>query len=162
MDSVPATREQPILAESTQLVPRKSVITAALVVLVHTVVMLVHGAAHMRLNVELSSWANIYVLCIVGIGPIAGLFLLRSSRQRTGATILFTTMIGALLFGLWKHFVAHGPDHVMHLEAGAWRLPFQATAVLLALSESAGAVVAFMLLNALTRPTKGRIRGRNY
>ncbi|HMJ62799.1 MAG TPA: hypothetical protein VK493_13595, partial [Bryobacteraceae bacterium] len=142
MDSVPATREQPILAESTQLVPRTSVITAALVVLVHTVVMLVHGAAHMRLNVELPTWTNIYVLCIVGIGPIAGLLVLRSSRQRTGATILFTAMLGALVFGLWKHFIAHGPDHVMHLQAGAWRLPFQATAVLLAMSESAGAAVA--------------------
>ena len=162
MYSVRATREQRILAESAQLVPRTPVITAALVVLLHTLVMLVHGAAHMRLNVELSAWANIYVLWIVGIGPIAGLFLLRSSRQRTGATILFTTMIGALLFGLWKHFVAHGPDHVMHLAAGAWRFPFQATAVLLAVSELAAAIVAFMLLNVVTRQTKARIRKRNY
>lgn len=160
MDSVPATREQPILAESAQLLPRPSVITAALVVLVHAVIALVHGAAHMRLNVELPAWANIYVLCIVGIGPIAGLFLLRSSRQRTGATILFTTMIGALLFGLWKHFIAHGPDHVMHLQAGAARLPFQATAVLLATSESAGAIVALLLLFDLTRQTKAPIRER--
>jgi hypothetical protein len=162
MDSVPATREQPILAEDTQLVPRTFVITAALVVLVHTVVMLVHGAAHVRLNVELSAWANIYVLCVVGIGPIAGLVLLRSSRQRTGATILFTTMLGALVFGLWKHFIAHGPDHVMHLQAGAWRLPFQATAVLLAVSEAAGAVIGFVLLCAPARQTKARIRERHY
>jgi len=137
-------------------------ITAALVVLVHTVIVLVHGAAHMRLNIELSAWANIYVLFIVGIGPVAGLFLLRSSRQRTGAAILFTTSIGALLFGLWKHFIAHGPDHVMRLQAGAWRLPFQATAVLLAVSESAGAIVALMLLYALSRQTKARIRERKY
>src|SRR5690242_15122287 len=101
MDPVRATREQTILSESTPLVPRKAVTTAALVVLIHTVVMLIHGAAHMRLNIELSLWANLYVLAIVGIGPIAGLLFLRSSRQRTGATILFTTMIGALLFGLW-------------------------------------------------------------
>ncbi|MFL6417212.1 MAG: hypothetical protein ACJ74Y_16260 [Bryobacteraceae bacterium] len=162
MDSAPATREQPILAESIQqVVPRTFAMTAALVVLVHTVVMLVHGAAHMRLNIELSAWANIYVLCIVGIGPIAGLLLLRSSRQRTGATILFTTMIGALLFGLWKHFIAHGPDHVMHLQEGAWRLPFQATAVLLAMSESAGAIVGSIMFYGLTPQTKARIRERS-
>jgi hypothetical protein len=74
------------------------------------------------------------------------------------ATILFAAMIGALLFGLWNHFIAHGPDHVMHLQAGARRLPFQATALLLAVSESAGAIVALMLLYALTRQTKARIR----
>src|SRR5437764_3639987 len=103
MDSIRATRDM----------PREFVITAALVVLVHTFVMLVHGVAHMRLNVELSPWAGIYVLGIVGIGPIAGLLLLRSSRKRAGATILLTTMTGSLLFGLWNHFIAHGADHVM-------------------------------------------------
>jgi hypothetical protein len=158
MNSIRATRDQAIVAESPQPVPRIFVSAAALVVLTHTVVMLVHGEAHMRLNVELSAWANLYVLCIIGTGPIAGFFLLRSSRQRTGATILFATMIGALLFGLWNHFIAHGPDHTMHLQAGAWRLPFQATAVLLAVSEAAGAIVAVMLLYALTRQTKARIR----
>jgi hypothetical protein len=139
------------VAESAQLVPPKFVATVALVVLMHTAVMLVHGAAHVRLNIELPLWANIYVLAIVGAGPIAGLLLLRSSRQRTGATVLFTTMSGALLFGLWKHFIAHGADHVMHVQAGPWRLPFQATAVLLAVSEAAGAVVGFLLLRTRER-----------
>jgi hypothetical protein len=154
MDSIRATREETILAKSTQLVAPTLMTTAAMVVLMHTVVMLVHGAAHTRLNIELSPWANIYVLGIVGIGPIAGLLLLRWSQQRSGATILFTTMIGALLFGLWKHFIALGADHVMHVQASPWRLPFQATAVLLAASEAAGAVVGFVLLCAPTPQTK--------
>src|SRR5438874_4112037 len=51
MDSAPATRAKTILAEGPQLVPRTLVITAALAVLAHTIVMLVHGAAHMRLNI---------------------------------------------------------------------------------------------------------------
>jgi len=142
------------MAESTQHLPRTLVITAALVVLVHTVVMLVHGAAHMRLNIGLAPWAKIYVLGIVGIGPIVGLSFLRSSRQRTGAAILFITMIGALLFGLWNHFIAQGADHVMHLQAGPWRLPFQVTAGLLLISEVAGGVVAFALLGVLNTQTK--------
>jgi hypothetical protein len=112
------------------------------------------------LNVELSAWAGLYVLCIVGIGPIAGLALLRSGRQRTGAAILFAATSSALLFGLWKHFIAHGPDHVMHLQAGPWRVPFQVTAVLLAASEATGAVVAFMLLYVLTRQPKAPVPER--
>ena len=150
-----------MVTESPQLVPRTFFRAAAWVVLGHTVVMLVHGAAHMRLNVAPSAWANLYVVCVVGIGPIAGLLLLRSSRQRSGGAILFTTMLGALVFGIWKHFMAHGPDHVMDLGAGAWRLPFQTTAVLLAISELAGAIVAFMLFYVLTRQAKLRIRERS-
>lgn len=161
MDSAHTTRDETTTAESIQPLPRTFVITAALVVLVHTVVMLVHGAAHMRLNIELSPWAGIYVLGIVGIGPITGFVFLRSSRQRTGATILFATMIGALLFGLWNHFIAQGADHVMHLQAGPWRLPFQVTAGLLFVSEAAGAVIAFALLRALNTQTKARALERH-
>jgi|GEM_PF-537045 len=161
MDSLPTTHGETILGKSTQVVLRTYITAAALVVLLHTLAMLVHGAAHMRLNIELSAWANIYVLCIVGIGPITGFFFLKSSRQRTGATILFTTMVGALVFGVWKHFIAHGPDHVMHLQASGWRLPFQATAVLLAASELVGAIVPFRLLYVLAQTTKARIRARN-
>jgi hypothetical protein len=156
MDSEHATREETATAESIQPLPRTFVITAALVVLVHTAVMLVHGAAHMRLNIDLSLLANIYVLGVVGIGPITGLFFLKSSRQRTGTTILFITMIGALLFGLWNHFIAQGADHVMHPQAGLWRLPFQVTAGLLLISEASGAVIAFALLRALNTKTKAR------
>jgi hypothetical protein len=46
------------MAGSIQPLPRNSVITAALVVLVHTAVMLFHGAAHMQLNIELFPWAR--------------------------------------------------------------------------------------------------------
>src|SRR5215475_1730425 len=112
MDSLLGSRKQTILAAGARLGHRRFMTTAAPIVLVHTVVMLVHGAAHVRLNIELSAWANLYVLSIVGIGPIAGLSLLRSGRQRIGLAILFAAMSGALLFGLWKHFIAHGPDHV--------------------------------------------------
>ena len=121
MDLAPGSRWQALLPEGTHLAPRRFIvllIAAALVVLAHTVVMMVHGAMHVRLNIGLPPWANLYVLCIVGIGPIGGLSLLRSTRQRAGAMILMAAMTGALLFGLWKHFVVPGPDHIMHPQAG--------------------------------------------
>ena len=158
MDSVRTTRVETATAESTQPLPRTFVIAAAVVVSVHTLAMLVHGAAHMRLHIGLSLSASIYVFGVVGIGPITGLMFLRSSRQRTGATILFITMIGALLFGLWNHFIEHGADHVMHLQAGSWKLPFQVTAGLLSVSEAVGAVIAFVLLGALNTQTEARAR----
>lgn len=48
MNSVRTTREETATAESTQSLPQTFLITAALAVLVHTVVMLVHGVAHMQ------------------------------------------------------------------------------------------------------------------
>jgi hypothetical protein len=157
MDSVSKTREKRITAESIQPLTRIFAITAALVVLVHTVVMLVHGAAHLHMNIGLSPWAKVSVLGI-GIGPIVGLSFLRSRWQRTGATILFITMIGALLFGLWNHFITRGADHVMHLQAGPWRLPFQVTAGLLLISEAVGAVIALALLRAANTQFEARAR----
>jgi len=154
MDSMVTPLEETVTHESVRPEARRLMITAALVVLVHTVVVLVHGAAHRQLNIELSGWAKIYVVGVVGIGPITGLSFLKSSRQRTGALILFLTMMGALAFGLWNHFIARGADHVMHLQAGPWRLPFQVTAGLLACSELAGVVVGLVMLVTLSRQTK--------
>src|SRR5579872_2618436 len=98
MDSVSATHKETLLAKGAEPALPRLLATATRLVLMHTVVMLVHGAAHMRLNIKLSPWVAFYVLGIVGIGPIAGLLSLRWRRQRTGAIVLFTTMFGALLF----------------------------------------------------------------
>jgi hypothetical protein len=158
MDYMVTPLEEAVTHESVRSKARRLMITGALVVLVHTVVVLLHGAAHMQLNIELSSWAKIYVVGIVGIGPIIGLSFVKSSRQRTGASILLVTMLGALAFGVWNHFIAQGADHVMHLQAGPWRLPFQVTAGLLACSELAGVVVALALLLTLDCQSKARAR----
>lgn len=95
----------------------------------------------------------------MGVGPITGLIFLKSRQQRTGAIILFITMVGGLLFGLWNHFIVPGADHVMHLQAGPWRLPFQVSAGLLSVSEAAGAVIGLVLLTALNTKTKADARG---
>ena len=49
-------------------------------------------------------------------------------------------MTGALLFGALNHFVWPGMDRVDMIDAGMWRVPFQATAVLLAVTEAFGAI----------------------
>jgi hypothetical protein len=62
------------------------------------------------------------------------------------------------LFGLWNFLIAHGADHVMRLQTGPWRFPFQVTAGLLLISEVAGVV----LLRTLTPHTKAGARERHY
>lgn len=54
MNIMRTTSEVTVTTESIRPAARTFVTTAALVVIVHTFVMLVHGAAHMRLNIELA------------------------------------------------------------------------------------------------------------
>jgi hypothetical protein len=62
-------------------------------------------------------------------------------RSALGFPLLFGSMLGSLLFGAYYHFIAAGADNVASLPPHAWALPFQVTAVLLALTEAAGVVV---------------------
>jgi hypothetical protein len=111
--------------------------TATSIVVAHLVVSLIHGAAHSGAQVPLSAAQNVFVYIVILAGPIAALVLMRANR-RLGATLLALTMGASLVFGIVFHFVLDTPDHVSHVTAGTWRLPFQSTAGLLAILEAAG------------------------
>ncbi|HKW97463.1 MAG TPA: hypothetical protein VJN43_06995 [Bryobacteraceae bacterium] len=130
---------------------------AAVIVLVHLLITVVHGWAHAQLHIDLSIAANIFVLVVIGIGPLAGLVLLWSQRWRAGAAIVAFTMAASLLFGVWNHFVVESADHVAHLPPGDARLPFQMTAWLLAVAEAAGALVGFAMLRPGPVTTRQRV-----
>ena len=115
----------------------------ALIVLLHFVVSAVHGYAHTRLLIQLNLWQTIYVVLVITLLPLVSLFLLLGSR-RTGYSLLFLSMLGSLVFGVYYHFIAAGPDNVAELGHHSWAAPFQVTAVLLALTEAAGALVGLM------------------
>ena len=109
----------------------------------HAVVNLVHGAAHSALLIHMSTWQNVYIFVVIFALPIvAGVLLWR--RSRNGFLLLLLLMLGSLLFGGYYHFILPGPDHVGHLTDHAWTIPFQVSAVLLALIEAAGVVVGWM------------------
>ena len=113
------------------------------VVLSHLVVSIVHGAAHTSAQVPLSLAANLFVYTVILAGPLAGLALTWPA-ERIGCWLIAMTLAGSLVFGLVNHFVLDSPDHVTHV-ARQWRPLFTATAVLLALTEALGAVVAIRL-----------------
>jgi hypothetical protein len=110
------------------------------IVAAHLVLSFWHGTAHDGAHVPLSLPMALFVYIVIVAGPPAGLALTWRS-PRTGYWLVAVTMAGSLVFGLLNHFVLGGPDHVAHVTAG-WRPLFSATAVLLALSETAGLVVA--------------------
>jgi hypothetical protein len=59
-------------------------------------------------------------------------------------------MAASLLFGLINHFVISSPDHVDHV-AAQWRPLFTSTAVALAVTEAAGAILGFTQRKVIRR-----------
>jgi hypothetical protein len=115
-----------------------------LAVLAHLIVAVVHGTAHARAEVTLSGAANLFVYVVILAGPLIGLALLWFD-ERIGSALIATTMIGSLLFGVVNHFMVASPDHVAHVDP-EWRTLFATTAVLLAVTEAAGAAIALRLI----------------
>ncbi|MCU1267612.1 MAG: hypothetical protein JWM21_3930 [Acidobacteria bacterium] len=107
-------------------------------VLGHALVATVHGLAHQRLAIELTVAQELFILIIITLAPLASMFLLWTRLRRVGGAILLLSMLGSLVFGAVNHFMITSPDHVQHLAQGTWRLPFQITAVLLAVTEIIG------------------------
>ena len=118
--------------------PSRHWLTAA--VLAHLVVSIAHGSAHSGAQVPLSPAANLFVFVVILAGPLAGLALTWPA-PRIGGWVIAITMAGSLVFGLVNHFVVASPDHVAHV-AAEWRTLFTTTAVLLALTEALGSVLA--------------------
>ena len=113
---------------------------ATVIVVAHVAVSLVHGAAHSGAAVPLSALQNVFVWVVILAGPLAALWMIRTGRP-LGPALLALTMGGSLVFGIVNHFVIESADHVAHITSDAWRLPFQVTAVALALLEAAGTAV---------------------
>ena len=116
----------------------------AAVVIGHLIISLVHGIAHARAQVPMSVAANIFVVGVILIGPLLGLVLLSHARL-VGSAVIATTLTASCIFGVVNHFVLVSPDHVAHIAEHA-RPIFAATAVLLTLTEAAGAILSVRLM----------------
>ena len=108
-----------------------------IIIALHLLVSLVHGAAHNSLHIDLEPWQTVYILVVITIAPLlSGVLLWR--RVRIGFSLLMCSMLGALIFGGYYHFIAAGIDNVSSVGAHSWGPAFRVTAVLLALTEAAG------------------------
>ena len=108
-----------------------------IIIALHLLVSLVHGAAHNSLHIDLEPWQTVYILVVITIAPLlSGVLLWR--RARVGFLLLMCSMLGALIFGGYYHFIAAGIDNVASVGAHSWGQTFRVTAVLLALTEAAG------------------------
>ncbi len=125
---------------------RRVAIYGTAAVLVHLAVNIVHGAAHSRLQIGLTTDETAFVTMVILLAPLAAMALLWTSVPRAGLMLLALSMAGSLVFGFQHHFVTPGPDHVGEQGAGWWPATFAVTSWLLALIEAAGTCVGVYFL----------------
>ncbi len=112
------------------------------VVLFHVAIVLLHGAAHIFLHIDLTSAENLYSIVVIVLAPLVAAGLLWTRFWRGAAYLLAICMIGSLAFGGYKHFLSGTNDDVSHMSHAGWGGIFLATSILLFVVEAAGIVLA--------------------
>jgi hypothetical protein len=126
----------------------RNVTRAFVMIGMHLVAVIVHGAAHEHYQIPMEPWQQIFIYVVIVIAPPAAGFLLWRGRLRPGAWLLLVSMGGSLLFGMTFHFLLLGPDHVSSVNMQGWGVTFQVTAFLLAVTEAVGFMAALRVLRA--------------
>jgi len=121
------------------------------IVAAHSIVAMVHNQAHQKINVALSSAQNAFALSVIVIAPIIAAVFLWRGRDRIGATLLTTSLIGSLIFGVVNHFMLDSPDQLAHIESSSWGNIFVVSAYALAITELAGVFVGSALMRSTNR-----------
>lgn len=108
------------------------------VIILHAIVVFLHALAHMYIPVPVTPSQSIFIVTVIMTAPVVAMVLLWTSFRRTGVLLLLGSMLGALIFGVYNHFIVISPDHVSQIPPSNWQLLFQVTAVLLTVTETVG------------------------
>jgi hypothetical protein len=95
----------------------KIVITG--LVLVHFVASFWHGNAHTQLAIYLPPEKTLFIYAVILIAPIVAAALAWTRYRSIGLFVFFFSMLCALLFGVYHHFVLVSPDNIGHLPGGS-------------------------------------------
>jgi len=126
----------------------------AVLALIHLAVNLWHGNAHTVLAVGLSTWQTAFVFLVILIAPVVAAGLVWTRYHRVGVRLFFLSMLGALLFGLYYHYILVSPDNVAHLPPGSTdaHSTFAASAAALAVLEFISALYGAFCLRPSRAP----------
>jgi hypothetical protein len=126
-----------------------SVQLAVALIIAHATVVAAHGAAHQILGVGVSPSQTLFIVLFILTAPILAGILFWKGSDIPASIILTISMTGAFLFGVYYHFVKSSSDHVSHVSTMSpkeWANIFQATAILLALTEGMGICLGIWIL----------------
>ena len=128
----------------------RSNITITVLVVIHLAVALWHGNAHTELAIALPLEKNAFVIVVIIIAPLIAASLAWTRHAFIGLWVFFLSMVGALLFGAYHHYILVSPDNIGHLPHGGAdaHSTFIASAAALALLELASALYGAFCLGA--------------
>jgi hypothetical protein len=122
-----------------------------LIVVAHLLVNIAHGFAHRELRVGLTPSGSFFVIVVVLMLPLLAMGLVWTSKKQIGLVLLSASMFAALIFGVYHHFMAAGPDHVYSKPSNSWGNIFALTAYALFLTEALGTYVGIHYLRTRHR-----------
>jgi hypothetical protein len=122
----------------------------AVLAAIHLAVNLWHGNAHTELGIALPPGKNVFVVVVILIAPLVAVSLLWTRHALAGLWMFFLSMLGALLFGAYHHYILVSPDNIGHLPHGGAdaHSRFIASAGALALLELASALYGAFCLGS--------------
>jgi len=117
-------------------------IAIGVLVAIHLAVAFWHGNAHTALAIALPPAKNAFVFIVILIAPLLAASLIWTRYAVIGVWMFFLSMLGALIFGAYHHFVMISPDNIGHLPHGTAdaQSAFIASAAALAWLELASAL----------------------
>lgn len=121
-------------------------------ILAHFAIVVLHGVGHSRLRIDLSTVQMLYSVAVIVVAPLLAGGLLWARFWRSGAYLLSFSMLGALIFGGYNHFLSAANDNVAHMRHTGWGGIFLATSILFIVTESAGVLMG---IRAAATPQAG-------
>ena len=93
-------------------------LVVTLLVVVHLIVSTLHVSAHTDLSIVLSFAQTSFINVVILLMPILGAGLAWTANPRVGFFLVLVGMVGALIFGIYYHYVGVSTDHISHLPDG--------------------------------------------
>ena len=122
------------------------------IVVLHAIAHGLHGLAHTEIPVPLSLPQSLFVGGVIFLIPIIAAGLLWTSFDLIGGWLLLGSMTGAVLFGIYNHFITISPDHISQVSFEGWGLLFQITAILTIIVDGFGCWIGLSALKSVQQP----------
>jgi hypothetical protein len=117
------------------------------IMILHAIAHGLHGLAHVNIPIPLSVLQIVFIDFVIWLTPIIAAVLLWIPFYRVAGWLLLSSMVGAILFGIYNHFIVISPDHVSQVSFAGWGLLFQITAILTLIVDGFGCWIGYWLVN---------------
>lgn len=122
------------------------------IVVIHAIAHGLHGLAHEEIPVPLSLVQSLFIGVVILLAPIIAAILLWTQFYRIGSWLLLSSMVGAIVFGIYNHFLVISADHVSQVSLQGWGLLFQVTALLTLIVDGFGCWIGTWALTIIQQP----------